>query len=321
MDSALRPMSTSEVLDRTFFLYRKNFVLFAGLGAVLPALVMVMQLGFAALGFSMQNPELSKRPEKFLPLLVGYFLCYGIVSVIGQAVATGATVDAVSRLHLGYPATMVESYKRVFSRFFTILFIVVTVYACVFLAMFVGEFAAIMAVGVAVAGMGRGSVALMIVSFVIGFVVVLAGLAGGAYLYLRWCLAVPASLVEGSGIGRSLGRSFSLAKGSILRLLLIYFLWFVIAIGLGLVFAIPAQLLAVTLMGKHFLLALTIQQIGGFIAGVLAAPIVPIAASLVYFDQRVRKEAFDLQLMMQAVEQAQPQPAASAAPTSTAPIG
>src|SRR5260370_39858338 len=107
MDSALRPMSTSEVLDRTFFLYRKNFVLFAGLGAVLPALVMVMQLGFAALGVSMQNPERSKRPEKFLPLLAGYFLCYGIVSFIGPAGATGGHGDAGSRTHPRHPATMV----------------------------------------------------------------------------------------------------------------------------------------------------------------------------------------------------------------------
>src|SRR5258708_34885810 len=97
MDSALRPMSTSEVLDRTFFLYRKNFVLFAGLGAVLPALVMVMQLGFAALGFSMQNPELSKRPEKFLPLLAGYFLSSGISAVIGASRATWAPLVAMTR--------------------------------------------------------------------------------------------------------------------------------------------------------------------------------------------------------------------------------
>ena len=317
MDSNLQPMSTSQVLDRTFFLYRKHFLLFAGIGAVLPALVMVMQLGFAALGFSFQNPALGRQPEKFLPLMAGYFLCYGIISVIGHAVSTGATVDAVSRLHLGYPATMVESYKRVLSRFFTILFIVILIYLCVFAAVFVGEMGAIMAVAASFAGIGRagGSMALAIIVFVFGAAVILAGLSGGVYLYLRWCLAVPASLVEGSGVGRSLGRSFSLAKGSLLRLLLIYFLWMVISIGLALVFAMPAQVTAMALMGKHFVLAMTVQQIGSFIAGVLAAPIAPIAVSLVYFDQRVRKEAFDLQLMMQAVEQAQPpQPAASAAP-------
>src|SRR5260370_1398461 len=38
MDFTLRPMSTSEVLDRMFYLYRKNFALFAGI-ATLPAIV------------------------------------------------------------------------------------------------------------------------------------------------------------------------------------------------------------------------------------------------------------------------------------------
>src|SRR5256885_8854898 len=34
MDLALRPMSTSQVLDRTFYLYRNHFVLFAGIAII-----------------------------------------------------------------------------------------------------------------------------------------------------------------------------------------------------------------------------------------------------------------------------------------------
>ncbi len=181
MDSALRPMSTSEVLDRTFFLYRKNL-----------------------LGFSTQNPELSKSPEKLLPLMAGYFLCYGIIYVIGNAVATGATVDAVSRLHLGYPATMAESYKRVFSRFFTVLGIVVLSYLCASAAAVAGEVVASVAVIASFSGIGRagGSIALAIIGGILALLVFVAGCSGGLYLYCRWCLAVPASLVEGSGVLR-----------------------------------------------------------------------------------------------------------------------
>ena len=54
-----------------------------------------------------------------------------------------------------------------------------------------------------------------------------------------------------------------------------------------------------------------LQHLGGFIAGVLASPISNIAIALIYYDQRVRKEAFDLQLMVEAVGQQQ---AAAAAP-------
>ena len=41
-----------------------------------------------------------------------------------------------------------------------------------------------------------------------------------------------------------------------------------------------------------------LMQIGNFVAGVLVTPILTIASSIFYFDLRVRKEAFDLQLMM-----------------------
>src|SRR5260370_28299310 len=116
----------------------------------------------------------------------------------------------------------------------------------------------------------------------------------------------------------SRARWFSLAIGSIWSLYLLYFHVCVLTLALTLAFAIPAQLLATIFVIKQsFILALAIQQLGSFIAGVLAAPIAPIAVSLVYYDQRVRKEAFDLQLMMQSIDQAAPVQTAIAAP----PIG
>ena len=44
MITPLRPMSTGEILDRTFNLYRNNFVLFAGIAVLPPALMLVVQL-------------------------------------------------------------------------------------------------------------------------------------------------------------------------------------------------------------------------------------------------------------------------------------
>jgi hypothetical protein len=58
------------------------------------------------------------------------------------------------------------------------------------------------------------------------------------------------------------------------------------------------------------------QYIAQFLASSLAGPIGTIAAALIYYDQRVRKEAFDLQLMMQAIGQAPPQAASVASPGS-----
>src|SRR5258707_8661932 len=75
MDSTLRPMSTSQVLDRTFFLYRKNFALFAGVAAVTPALSILLQLAFVPLGFPPQNPQATGNLAAFYGLLLIYSLC------------------------------------------------------------------------------------------------------------------------------------------------------------------------------------------------------------------------------------------------------
>jgi hypothetical protein len=44
MTEPLHPMSTGQLLDHTFALYRKNFVLFVGIAAVGPAANVIFQL-------------------------------------------------------------------------------------------------------------------------------------------------------------------------------------------------------------------------------------------------------------------------------------
>src|SRR5215471_11262391 len=44
MTTALRPMTTGEILDRTFNLYRNNFILFAGIAVLPPALKLILDL-------------------------------------------------------------------------------------------------------------------------------------------------------------------------------------------------------------------------------------------------------------------------------------
>ncbi|MGE5325379.1 MAG: hypothetical protein ACM3SW_21100, partial [Actinomycetota bacterium] len=118
-------MSTSQVLDRTFSLYRQNFLLFAGIAAVPPALLLLGQLGFVAAG---SVTVLSRRPELQIAGIVAAVLT-GIVLVglwlVGYALATGASVYAVTRVHLGHSTSIAEAYKLMFPSTGTILGIVV----------------------------------------------------------------------------------------------------------------------------------------------------------------------------------------------------
>jgi hypothetical protein len=49
--------------------------------------------------------------------------------------------------------------------------------------------------------------------------------------------------------------------------------------------------------------------LAGFISGALTGPLATIGIALVYYDERVRKEAFDLQLMMSSLDPPAPSPA------------
>jgi hypothetical protein len=55
----------------------------------------------------------------------------------------------------------------------------------------------------------------------------------------------------------------------------------------------------------------TVSAVMTFISQSLVGPLATIAFSLVYYDERVRKEAFDLQLMMATLDGAQPAAAPS----------
>src|SRR5689334_343541 len=106
MDLVLRPMSTSQVLDRTFHLYRNNFVLFAGIAILTPALKLIALLIQLKIFGPVVMPQ---QPSAFTPQLLQAlfvrviisFLVGTVIYLVGTALASSATAYAVSMVHLG----------------------------------------------------------------------------------------------------------------------------------------------------------------------------------------------------------------------------
>jgi hypothetical protein len=111
---------------------------------------------------------------------------------------------------------------------------------------------------------------------------------------------VQACVVEDLGVTDSLRRSAVLSKGSRSRILTIYFVFgvlsYIVALGLGGLAVAAASLM------HNPILSLILVYISTFIAGSLTGPLATIGISLLYYDERVRKEAFDLQLMMASLD-------------------
>lgn len=120
------------------------------------------------------------------------------------------------------------------------------------------------------------------------------------WLAVAWSLCVPALLFERLGGVKALGRSFRLVQGRwwpmLGALLCAYLLAGYIAL---LVVLLPSEL-ANWIAPDNDLVTAIAAVIGGTLSQVITTPYLAAVITLLYFDQRVRKEAFDLQLLAEA---------------------
>lgn len=316
MDTSLRPMSTSQVLDRTFFLYRNNFVLFAGIAAITPLLTTMASLAqLAVFGMPLSADQVNLGSATGMQQFFGRAAVGGVIALcaymVGYTISSGATVHAVSMLHLGRTTTIKESYQRVKPIFGRLLLLMIRIFLAAAWPIIVCYIVLIVAVvllklaGRGAAGGSTGAAAALGLTILLVCVGILAGIVWAVIAYCRYALAVPACTIEGLPIKYSLIRSKFLTKGNLGRVFAVYFLTTVIAVAVGVLLQAPIYMSAAFSLRKGMHLTpgwLAWTYASQFIASMSAGPIAAIAMALVYYDERVRKEAFDLQLMMQAID-------------------
>ena len=122
----------------------------------------------------------------------------------------------------------------------------------------------------------------------------------GIYVACRLSTCIPAALLEDLGARQSLERSFALTKENAGRAFVIYLLYFALLYAAMFLFMVPFGVLLAFSAKDPSLMpwAMGLMQVGNFLGGVLVGPFVLIATSVFYYDLRVRKEAFDLQMML-----------------------
>lgn len=297
MDLELRPMSTGQLLDRTFWLYRRNFILFAGIAAIPLVSFFLGELALVSLTSLTATPSMTQAMSGAAAL--GFFVL-AIFYLASYALSTGACVYAVSHAYLRKQTTILESYKVVMARLGTLILMGILLFLALGgLIVGIGALIGVIGAGILAAGIGRaGDFIMVIVAIVLGLL--------GCYVALRMGLSIQTCVLEKLGALASLKRSFSLARGSVGRLFIILLLSTAIAMGLILACMVPLIFLVGFLKGAGAMVALIVMVVVYFLAIVISTPISTIAFSLVYYDQRVRKEAFDLTLMMEALGQAPP---------------
>lgn len=131
------------------------------------------------------------------------------------------------------------------------------------------------------------------------------------WLYVAWAFALPALLVEGLRGRKALGRSYHLVKGRWWRT------FGVIAVGFILATILSTVAQAVFFVGifageGNDAFVLVLSTIAGIAGLAVSTPFQAALLTVLYFDLRVRREGFDLELLAQEIG-ASVQPAAAGA--------
>jgi hypothetical protein len=120
------------------------------------------------------------------------------------------------------------------------------------------------------------------------------------WLGVAWSLAFPVLIAEGQRGAAALSRSFRLVKTRWWPVFGALVLAFLLQSFIGLIFGIPLGILTVN-TDSNSLSAILFTMVVSVASSVITTPFMAAVLVLIYFDLRVRKEGFDLQLLSQGV--------------------
>jgi hypothetical protein len=305
---ALAPLGAGDLIDRAVRLYRRHFLTLIGIAA--PP-VLVSALGSTITTIAWREVTATSSDVN----MVGYVLLLmaGIAVIIAGSlfsviVMGGATRTLVAHLLWSEPVTARNTYRAVKSRFWGLLGASVLVALWLAFSALLASMASIMIFAVlafALAFAAMLSSWLAAVLWGVGTVVAIVA-ASILFFFLAGRMAyVPqAMLVEGKTVFAAIGRSFALASGNVRRLMAMTLFTFFATYS-------ALMLLMIPLGWYGYLNGVDLSPFGstsptwysiGYevilqCSHILLAPIWMLGFSLLYVDERVRHEGYDIELM------------------------
>ena len=258
------PMSVGQVLDRTFKLYKESFLRYVAIVAVVQVpitLLALLLIGMIGGTFAANNGEAGE--EMAVATIIGAVITL-FLSIVASALCQGALCKSVSESYLGREVSVGEAYKFALPKLWTLIV------------------AAIM-VGLSV----MGGMILLIVP--------------GIIFALWLLLTTPVIMIENTKATKAMGRSKFLVSGNLGKAFILAFCVLAITWILGMLFGLIATAIAKPMAGGNAMASMLIQQFGSMIGQILAAPIASAAYILFYYDLRIRKEAFDLEMLAKSI--------------------
>lgn len=298
----LRPLSTGEVLDRTFQLYRSRFAMFASLAA-LPAAVSFVSGAIQV--FAMQGDRVVGKLH--VPVIVHPWAAYTtrfvtfIVYYALYGITQAATTWAVAEIYLGRAAALRAAWKAATAHWFRYVLVTLRQYWSIFWlpGIAFGILLALFLINAA-----HRSLALSVASGIVALLA-MATLIYSAYAAIRVSLGVPASVIESLGANAAVRRSIALLVERKGRIFVTGLLVFAMSIIVGVALS-PLLFLTMRAQGTERYVLQMGTLAGSFFSRLLIGPVLAIALCLFYFDERVRHEGFDIEFLMQRTRETDP---------------
>lgn len=302
MPPQMRPLSTGEILDRTFGLYKRHFWLFVAIG-MLPALMVALSSAARMLYLSLTHRADIIRPGASPQALAAvmdstlrmqlYLLPATVLFLVAYGLSHAATVYAVGRVGQGFPVTAGEAYRATRTHWLRWTGIALRLFWSVIWPMLpIGA-----ALGIAVVA-ARGNAVLVGIIAVVSLLLLPGALVFGVINLLRNALGMPAGVQENLGVNAAMRRSKVLVAGRKGRIFLSLLLVYALQVVAG-ALQLPFVWLAVTTRGAEHIVLQAAQLIVSFAVTALVSPVASIALTLLYVDERVRREGYDIEMMMQ----------------------
>ncbi len=306
-------MTVGDILDQAFTIYRQAFVTLTGIVAIIHVPILIVQIISGLLfGGQLVNffpTRAGAPPPIFTPAQATTLITFGaitfalgVLTAVASIFQTAALSIVVSERFLGHTITIRQAYGRALQRWTSLLGIILILGALnvVIFAGVVVPFFFIFFLG-ALGGSGGGgnSVggALFALLTCVLCVIIPAIFIAFYAINIRLMFAAQTIVLENLGSVDGLRRSWNLVRGSFWRVL-------GISIALGVLVIIIAGVptyvfnIGFSLLPWHEV-ALALNTATQSIISILILPIQFAAYTLLYYDLRIRKEGFDLQLLAQ----------------------
>lgn len=313
MEPNLRPLSLSEILDRTAQMYRAHFLVYLGIAAI-PSVTLLV---FAALAFLLLGwvgsaaADVAAQSTQMMVAGVGLLLL-GLVALpvwlLTSSLGWAALSHAAARAFLGGAIGIRDQYRAVWPRGWRYIGLVLLLGLILTAVPAVALVAGAVGLGVGLGGPAGGGDAAAFARVAVYFLLISAAVAFSFWMLLRLALVFPSAVVEDLRPWKAIKRASGLSRGTRGRIFVLFLLGAALSWILALSALVPASLLLALIPGagsvRHAELVGRILIFSwyafSFAVQAVVRPVYGIALTLFYFDQRIRNEGFDIEWMMRA---------------------